>query len=381
MEIVAITGQAAMGPANGMDVQWEAVMRRDRSADGTFFYSVRSTGVFCRPSCPSRRPRREHVGFHVSAADAERAGFRPCRRCRPTEAPLDVRHRQAVAAACRAIEASEATPSLDELAAGAGMSRFHFHRLFKTTTGVTPRAYALAHRAARVRRALTANARITDAIYEAGFGSTGPFYAAADRTLGMTPSAFRAGGLGTRIRYGVGRCTLGSILVAASDRGVCAIWLGDEPETLVAQLGRCFPQASLAPPDAEFERWMTAIVGFVDEARPDLDLPLDIQGTLFQQRVWRALAEIPAGTTVTYADVARAIGAPRSVRAVARACAANVLAVAIPCHRVVRSDGSVSGYRWGVDRKRALLARERAATECEGDGQAGLKACATKLRT
>ena len=363
MEIVANTGQAAIGSAHGIDVQWEAVMRRDRSADGTFFYSVRTTGVFCRPSCPARRPRREHVGFHVSAGDAERAGFRPCRRCRPTEAPLDARRRQSVAAACRAIEASEVTPSLDELAAGAGVSRFHFHRLFKATTGVTPRAYALAHRAERVRRALTANARITDAIYDAGFGSAGPFYAAADRTLGMTPSAFRAGGRGTRIRYGVGRCSLGSILVAASDRGVCAIWLGDDPDTLVGQLARHFPEASLAGPDDEFERWMTATVGFVDEARADLDLPLDIQGTLFQQRVWRALAAIAAGTTVTYADVARAIGAPGSVRAVARACAANVLAVAIPCHRVVRSDGSLSGYRWGVKRKQALLVRERAAVK------------------
>ena len=272
-----------------------------------------------------------------------------------------MRRRQSVAAACRAVEASELTPSLDELAAAAGVSRFHFHRLFKATTGVTPRAYALAHRAARVRRALTANARVTDAIYDAGFGSAGPFYAAADRTLGMTPSAFRDGGRGTYIRYGVERCSLGAILAAASDRGVCAIWLGDDADTLVAQLARHFPQASLAPRDDEFARWMAAIVGFVDEARADLDLPLDIQGTLFQQRVWRALAEIPAGTTVTYADVARAVGAPAASRAVARACAANNLAVAIPCHRVVRSDGSLSGYRWGVDRKRALLQREEKA--------------------
>lgn len=377
MQIVANTGQSAIGPADGIDARWEAVMRRDRAADGTFFYSVRTTGVFCHPSCPSRRPRREHVGFHVSAADAERAGFRPCRRCRPTEAPLDVRRRQAVAAACRAIEASEGTPSLDALAALAGVSRFHFHRLFKTTTGVTPRAYALAHRATRVRGALTANARITDAIYDAGFGSAGPFYAAADRTLGMTPSAFRAGGRGTRIRYGVERCSLGSILVAASDRGVCAIWLGDDPDTLVGQLARHFPEASLAPPDDEFEQWMTTVVRFVDEARADLDLPLDIQGTLFQQRVWRALADIPAGTTVTYADVARAIGAPGSARAVARACGANDLAVAIPCHRVVRSDGSPSGYRWGIERKQALQDRERAG----GKDRAGPKACATTVRT
>jgi AraC family transcriptional regulator of adaptative response/methylated-DNA-[protein]-cysteine methyltransferase len=354
---------------DGIDARWEAVMRRDPAADGKFFYAVSTTGVFCRPSCPSRRPRREHVGFHASASDAERAGFRPCRRCRPTEAPLDVRRREAVAAACRAIEASEVAPSLDELAAGAGVSRFHFHRLFKATTGVTPRAYALAQRAARVRRALTANARITDAIYDAGFGSAGPFYAAANRTFGMTPSAFRAGGLGTSIRYGVGRCSLGSILVAASERGVCAIWLGDDANALVAQLAERFPHASLAAPDEEFEQWMAVVVRFVDEARVDLDLPLDIQGTLFQQRVWRA----PAGTTVTYADVARAIGAPASTRAVARACAANNLAVAIPCHRVVRSDGSLSGYRWGVDRKQALLARESI--------QAGLKACATRLRT
>lgn len=356
------TAARAVEPA-GADAWWEAVTRRDASADGEFFYAVRTTGVYCRPSCPARRPRRENVTFYRAALEAERAGYRPCRRCRPRERTLESHRAALVASACRLIEASDEPPSLGALARMADMSRFHFHRVFKRVTGLTPRGYAAAHRARRVRRSLAGSATVTEAIYDAGFNSSGHFYASAPAMLGMTPSDFRKGGSGAEIRFAVGECSLGSILVAATRSGVCAIALGDDPDVLTRELQDRFPNATLAAPDREFDGWVATIVGMVDRTPAAASLPLDIQGTLFQQRVWRALAEIPAGTTVAYADVARAIGAPRSVRAVARACAANVLAVAIPCHRVVRSDGSVSGYRWGVDRKRALLARERAPRE------------------
>ena len=251
-------------------------------------------------------------------------------------------------------------PSLDALAATAGLSRFHFHRLFKAITGLTPRAYADAQRASRVRRELRQSATVTQAIYEAGFNSNGRFYASAPKVLGMTPTDFRAGGAGASIRFALGECSLGSILVAASDKGVCAILLGDDPDALARDLQDRFPRATLSGGDAGFEAWVARVVGFVEAPRLGLDLPLDVRGTAFQQRVWRALSNIPAGSTASYAAIAQQIGAPRALRAVAQACAANPLAVAIPCHRVVRSDGALSGYRWGVERKRALLDRESA---------------------
>jgi len=338
--------------------RWAAVTGRDPRADGQFFYSVRTTGVYCRPSCPSRQARREHVRFHATSADAERAGFRPCRRCRPNEPARAEQHAAAVARACRVIERSDAAPSLDALAKAAGMSRFHFHRVFRSVTGLTPKAYADARRAGRVRDELRRQSRITDAIYGAGFNSNSRFYEAMPGLLGMTPSRFRAGGAGESIHFAVGECSLGSVLVAATGKGVCAIMLGDDPDALAKDLQDRFPKAHLVGGDSTFERLVAQVVGLVEAPGTAAMLPLDVRGTAFQQRVWRALRRIPAGSTASYADIARRIGMPRAVRAVAQACGANPLAIAIPCHRVVRKDGDLSGYRWGVKRKRALLARE-----------------------
>jgi AraC family transcriptional regulator, regulatory protein of adaptative response / methylated-DNA-[protein]-cysteine methyltransferase len=338
--------------------RWEAVVRRDAAADGDFFYSVRTTGVYCRPSCPSRGAKRENVAFHASASAAERAGFRPCRRCRPNEPALRDRQAGAVAKACRMIEEADEIPSLAALARAAGMSRFHFHRLFKAETGVTPKAYADAHRARRMAGELAGSGTVTEAIYGAGFNSSGRFYAASSERLGMTPTAFRNGGHGTTIRFAVAESSLGSILVAATEKGVCAISLGDDPDGLVRALEDRFPKAQLVGGDAAFEALVAKVVGYVEAPRRGLDLPLDIRGTAFQERVWQALRDIPPGETRTYTEIAERIGRPKAVRAVAQACASNEIAVAIPCHRVIRNDGSLSGYRWGVERKRSLLERE-----------------------
>ena len=337
--------------------RWDAVTRHDKASDGAFFYSVRTTGVYCRPSCGARLPNRENVAFHASVPDAVQAGFRPCKRCRPDEPSQSERHAAIVTEACRLIEQAEEAPSLDALAAAAGMSRFHFHRVFKAHTGVTPKAYADAHRAGRVRDELAEGASVTASIYAAGFNSSGRFYASSSERLGMTPSQFRDGGTGTSVHFAVGECSLGSVLVAATEKGVVAIQFGDDPEALLRDLQKRFRQARLIGGDKDFERIVAIVVGAVE--RPaDVDLPLDVQGTAFQQRVWQALREIPRGATASYAEIAARIGQPKAVRAVARACASNQIAVVIPCHRVVRTDGSLSGYRWGVERKRALLERE-----------------------
>ena len=338
--------------------RWEAVVRRDRSADGLFYYSVRTTGVYCRPSCPSRPALRKNVRFHASCEEAEQAGFRACKRCRPNAPGLAEQHAAGVAMACRRIETSAEIPNLDTLAKAAGMSRFHFHRVFKSTTGMTPKAYAAARRAQRVRDELPKRDTVTQAIYDAGFNSNGRFYAQSAEVLGMTPSKFRTGGAGESIRFALGECSLGSILVAATGKGICAIALGDDPDTLLRNLQDRFPKAQLAGGDGDFEKLVARVVGFVEAPALGLDLPLDVRGTAFQQRVWQTLREIPVGATVSYAQVADRIAAPGSVRAVAQACAANTIAVAIPCHRVIRNDGALSGYRWGVQRKRALLDRE-----------------------
>ena len=340
------------------DPRWTAVAARDPAADGKFFYSVGTTGVYCRPSCAARLARPENVRFHATCADAERAGFRPCKRCRPDQAPLAAQHAAKVAGICRLIESAERAPSLAELASHAGLSAYHFHRVFKTVTGLTPRAYAAAHRATRVRRELDRNPTVTAAIFDAGYNSNARFYEKSDEVLGMTPSSYRAGGANTEIRFAIGECSLGSILAAASERGVCAILLGDDPDALARELQDRFPRAHLIGGDEAFEQLVAKVVGLVEAPGMGLDLPLDIRGTAFQQRVWQALGRIPAGATTSYAEIARQIGSPNAVRAVAQACAANPLAVAIPCHRVVRNDGNLSGYRWGVERKRALLERE-----------------------
>lgn len=337
---------------------WEAIKTRDSSFDGRFYYSVASTGVYCRPSCGSRMPKRENVAFHATCAAAERAGFRPCKRCQPNAPSLHERYAAKVAQACRMIETAETAPSLIELAHAAGLSPHHFHRVFKAIAGVTPKAYSVAHRQRRVRETLTEARSVTDAFYEAGFSSSGRFYAGARAALGMAPSAYRTGEYRGEMRFAVGQCSLGAILVAASDKGIAAVLIGDDPEALVRDLENRFPKARLIAGDRDFEDVVAKIVGLVEMPATGLDLPLDVRGTAFQHRVWEALRQIPVGKTATYSEIAERIGMPKAVRAVAAACAANNIAVAIPCHRVVRRDGSLAGYRWGVERKRALLARE-----------------------
>lgn len=345
--------------------RWRAVMRRDRRADGAFVFAVKTTGVYCRPSCASRRALRANVEFYATPADAEGAGFRACKRCRPDITMTAQRddHAAAVVAACRQLAQSDAEPDLASLAAAAGMSPSHFHRVFKLQTGLTPKAYALAHRAGKMRDALSRKrGNLTTAIYDAGFNSSGRFYTDAPLSLGMSPAAFRAGGAGETIRFAVSNSTLGSILVAASQRGVCAIALGDDPDELVSYLKHRFPAAESLRGDAAFERLVKTVIRFVDRPELGLNLPLDVRGTAFQHRVWRKLREIPSGETRTYAQLAADLDTPRAVRAVARACGANPVAVAIPCHRVIGSNGSLTGYRWGVERKAKLLKREQRRT-------------------
>ncbi len=344
--------------ATAGDPRWAAVVARDPAADGAFYYSVRTTGVYCRPSCPARLPRPENVRFHQTREEAEQAGFRPCKRCRPDQPSLAEQSAAKVTSACRIIEQAEGTPSLKELAAHVGISAYYFHRVFKQITGLTPREYAAAHRAKQVRSELGRSSTVTEAIFDAGYSSNSRFYEKSSDILGMTPTNYRAGGANREIRFAVGECSLGSILVAASDQGVCAILLGDDPDDLARELQDRFPHAHLIGGDGDFEQLVSKVVGFVEAPGIGLDLPLDVRGTAFQQRVWQALRQIPVGATATYTEIARRIGSPKSVRAVAQACGANALAVAIPCHRVVRTDGGLAGYRWGVERKRALLERE-----------------------
>jgi len=361
MSFIATTHETASPPFAHDEERWAAVVRRDRHADGLFYYAVRTTGVYCRPSCPARLARRENLQFHATCEAAEQAGFRPCKRCRPNAAALAEQHAVAVEKACHIIEHAEDMPNLDALAAAAGLSRYHFHRVFKAITGVTPKAYVAAHRAQRVRDELSRTDTVTEAIYGAGFNSNGRFYATSSEVLGMTPTNFRSGGHGTSMRFAVGACSLGSILVAATEKGVCAILLGDDPDALVRDLQDRFPKARLIGGDDDFEQWMAKVVGFIEAPALGLDLPLDVRGTAFQQRVWQALRALPSGSTASYTDIAQRLGVPKAVRAVAQACAANTIAVAIPCHRVVRTDGALSGYQWGIERKRTLLDREVAS--------------------
>ncbi len=357
-----------MAPLHDPDAtRWDAVLRRDAAHDGAFVYAVRTTGVYCRPSCASRPARRGNVSFFDTPAAAASAGFRACRRCRPDAPPLAERHRALVLDACAALERSESGIALDALAGAAGMTPRHFHRVFKATVGVSPKAYFAALRTRRAHEALRAAPRVTDAIYDAGFGSSSRFYGDAGASLGMSPSAFRAGGAGERIRWAVEPCALGAVLVAATEQGVCAIEFGDAPPVLVARLRERFPRAALVDGDPGFRDWVARVLAFVERPRDALELPLDVQGTAFQRQVWEALRAIPRGRTASYAEVARAIGRPGAARAVAAACASNTIAVAIPCHRVVRGDGSPSGYRWGAARKVELLRREREAADDAGD--------------
>ncbi|MBM7062908.1 bifunctional DNA-binding transcriptional regulator/O6-methylguanine-DNA methyltransferase Ada [Pseudomonas sp. UL073] len=348
----------ATATATERDPRWAAVLRRDPAADAQFVYAVKTTGVYCRPSSPSRRPRPENVEFFASAAEAEAAGYRPSKRAGADLGQLAAQHAALVAEACRQIESAATPPNLQALAAAVGLSAHHFHRVFKAITGLTPKGYAVAHRGRQVRARLGRASSVTEALYDAGFNSNSRFYEAADQLLGMKPTSYRAGGVDTDIRFALGQCSLGAILVAQSARGVCAILLGDDPEQLLHDLQDQFPRANLLGGEPAFEQLVAQVVGLIEAPALGLDLPLDVRGTAFQQRVWQALRDIPPGNTASYAEIATRIGQPTAVRAVAQACAANSLAVAIPCHRVVRSDGALSGYRWGVARKQALLERE-----------------------
>ena len=345
--------------------RWRAVAARDKQAADAFIYAVRTTGIYCRPGCSSRLPRPENVVYFDTAPHAETAGFRACKRCAPQLSSAPNPDEERITKACRIMEEAQAQaqvpPTLTALARGVGLSREHFQRLFKKHLGVTPKEYAMELRHRRLEAGLQQGASVTRAIYEAGFGATSRFYEGGADRLGMAPARYGKGGEGEAIQYAVGPCVLGLVLVAATERGVCAINLGNTGRGLVDALRTRFPKADIREGGLALTAWLEQVVGLMDSPGRELNLPLDIQGTAFQQRVWKALRDIPAGATLSYTQLAEQVGRPKAVRAVAGACAANRLAVVVPCHRVLRSDGSVSGYYWGVERKRALLAQEASA--------------------
>ncbi len=354
------------------DSRWAALMdSKDNGVPRPFFYGVKSTGIYCRPNCASRKPKRENVAFFDSPDAAERAGFRACKRCKPDLADPESRDWERVTQACKRMALAETAPSLDELAQEAGLSPWHFQKLFKAKLGITPKQFAKQQQAERFKSALGEDGSVTAAIYQAGFGSSSRAYEGGDSQLGMPPSAFKKGGAGQEIAYGTARCFLGWVVVARTERGICAIEFGDSPEALTESLKRRFPQAKLTSAGEDFAAALEKVIAFLDRPAAGLDVPLDIQGTAFQQQVWQALRQIPAGQTASYKQVAQAMGRPKAARAVAQACAANPIAVAIPCHRVVRGDGDLSGYRWGPERKRQLLAKEAAGTSGSPKGRRG----------
>ncbi len=338
-----------------IDLRWQRVLARDASADGQFWYSVATTRVYCNPSCASRPANPKNVSIHDTLEAARATGFRPCKRCRPESPSRAAENAALVATACRLIEESGEAMSLSQLAEAAGLSPAYFHRIFKSVTGITPKNYLAAHRGARVRSELDKQQPVTQAIYDSGYNSSGQFYQNSTALLGMTPRSYKRKGQGEVLRFAIGQSSLGAVLVASSQKGVACILMGDDPDALARQLQDRFRNAQLVGGDAQYEALVAQVVGFIEAPNLGLDLPLDVRGTAFQQQVWQALREIPPGQTLSYADVASKIGVPKATRAVASACAANRLAVAIPCHRVVGSHGSLSGYRWGVERKRALL--------------------------
>lgn len=341
------------------DPRWNDVVSRNADKDGNFVYSVETTEVYCRPSCGGRTPAPENVRFFDNNAEAEAAGYRPCLRCRPDLPPQGERHAAMIADLCRRMESAETPPGLKELAEMAGMSMFHIHRIFKAVTGVTPKAYMSEVQNRRMRDNLAMERSITAAIYNSGYGSSSRFYEHSNRRLGMTPKSFRRGGADASIVFSVTTCWLGFVLVAASEKGVCAITMGEKSEPLVKELYAMFPDAELISGDEKFDAMIAKVVSFIEQPGAGLDLPLDVRGTAFQHRVWKALLDIPSGMTVSYAELAKRIGRPKAIRAVTQACDANKLAVAIPCHRVVRSDGELSGYRWELKRKKALIKKEK----------------------
>jgi len=341
--------------------RWQALVRRDQRADGAYLYGVVTTGVYCRPACSSRLPNRENVRFFDTFREAEEAGFRPCKRCNPRSEEGKDTQAEAVARACELIDESEEPPTLAELAGAVGLSPSYLHRLFKKTVGVTPKQYAMEKRLGDVRERLQTDATVTEAIYEAGFASSSRFYEDITEKLGMKPSEYRNGGQGMRIHSAIAQSYLGWVQVAATAKGICAIDLADSPDDLKARLRARFPEASLVENDPNFQVLVAQVLAFLESPQEGLDLPLDVQGTAFQRRVWLALRQIPPGSTASYGEIAARIGNRQAARAVAQACASNPIAVAIPCHRVVRSDGDLGGYRWGQERKGKLLEQESQA--------------------
>lgn len=341
------------------DARWKAVVDNNSSADGTFYYAVITTGVYCRPSCTSRLPNRANVEYFSTWDDAETAGYRACKRCNPKTDSKTLEIEKKIIHSCRIIEESEVSLKLDEIATRVNLSPYHFHRLFKKIVGVTPKQYASRNQSQRFQKSLKTSPSVTDAIYSAGYGSSGSAYDKTQDQLAMKPREYRKGATGITINYGLAHCFLGWVIVAATDRGICAIEFGDDPDILPDQVQTRFPNAQLKKADIGFDSLIKEVVEFIKAPEDKFQLPLDIQGTAFQQRVWNVLRQIKPGKTLSYSDVANRIGNPNAVRAVASACASNKLAVVIPCHRVISKDGKVSGYRWGTERKKMLLESEK----------------------
>lgn len=338
--------------------RWQAVLDRDPAADGAYYYAVRSTGIYCRPACPSRRPKRDKVVFFDTTESAEQAGFRPCRRCRPHEVSAQ---QHMVARIQYLLDTIEPAPSLAELGDAVGLSPFHLQRVFKRATGLSPKQYATAQRTQRFKTALGQARSVTESMYDAGYGSSRALYDAVQGQLGMKPSIYRKGGQGERITYAIADSPLGRMLIGATEKGICALYLGED-DALNQELHAEFPRATLVPDFPAVAPYVQAVLEYLSGRRIDLDLTLDVHATAFQQKVWAALRDIPYGQTRSYREVAEMIGEPNAVRAVARACAINPVSVIVPCHRVVGTDGKLRGYRWGIERKQALLEQEQKNT-------------------
>jgi AraC family transcriptional regulator of adaptative response/methylated-DNA-[protein]-cysteine methyltransferase len=339
--------------------KWQHVVARDARQDGRFVFAVRTTGIYCRPSCPSRRPRRDSVEFFANPNEAERAGYRACLRCKPTQISEQARY---VAHARKILDGAESTVTLAELSKRLELSPFHLQRLFKRATGLSPREYQSARRVQQLKSGLRKGDDVTTALYDAGFGSPSRLYEQAPQQLGMTPGEYRRGGAGANVRYAIVATPLGRMLVAATDRGLCAVRFGETAVQLERDLRAEFHAAEVHREDKALREYVEPLLAAIRGESPTIDLPLDIRATAFQRKVWETLKKIPSGETRSYTDVAREIGEPSAVRAVARACASNPVAVAVPCHRVVRSDGELAGYRWGIERKKKLLEREQRAS-------------------
>ena len=337
---------------------WQATLARDSRADGSFVLAVRSTHIYCRPSCPARRPLRRNVTFFRTREEAEKQGYRPCRRCRPNEiaGPVVLVQR----AASQLAESSEESIRLGTLARTLGTTQATLRRAFLQVTGLKPRELAEALRIKRFKAMLRAGKSITDALYETGYGSSSRVYERSNAQLGMTPATYQKGGKGMKIGYSIAKSPLGKVLVAATERGISAVYLGDAENAMIAELREEYPRAAIVPATDSFQRWVREIVQRIEGKQPRVELPLDLQATAFQRRVWQELQRIPRGRTRTYSQVARSLGQPKAVRAVARACATNPVSIVVPCHRVIREDGKLAGYRWGLSRKEQLLAQERA---------------------